>query len=179
MRWPGAPSSPRTGVPGGRSLSDGVEPSSRLGWDARCANPQMLPSPVRLVLDTSVIVAAFRSPTGASRYLLRLVPQDRFNLLPRPLVSLNTKQSSNALSTLTFTDSQTRRLTDSSCFLLGTSTSRRSTTNGVLNSTTRMMNWSWRPPLVAKPTQSLPTTSPISFPPRIILVFTYSPQEVS
>jgi putative PIN family toxin of toxin-antitoxin system len=36
---------------------------------------------VRLVLDTSVLVAGFRSPTGASRHLLRLVPQRRFQLV--------------------------------------------------------------------------------------------------
>ncbi len=36
---------------------------------------------MRLVLDTSVLVAAFRSPAGASRHLLRLVPQNRFQIV--------------------------------------------------------------------------------------------------
>jgi len=36
---------------------------------------------VRLVLDTSVFVAGFRSPTGASRQLLRLLSQHRFQLV--------------------------------------------------------------------------------------------------
>ncbi len=36
---------------------------------------------MRLVLDTSVLIAAFRSPTGASRHLLRLLAQRRFNLV--------------------------------------------------------------------------------------------------
>jgi putative PIN family toxin of toxin-antitoxin system len=36
---------------------------------------------VRLVLDTSVLVAAFRSSTGASRTLLRLLAQRRFQLV--------------------------------------------------------------------------------------------------
>ncbi len=36
---------------------------------------------MRLVLDTSVFVAAFRSSTGASRQLLRLLAQRRFTLV--------------------------------------------------------------------------------------------------
>jgi putative PIN family toxin of toxin-antitoxin system len=36
---------------------------------------------VRLVLDTSVLIAAFRSSTGASRQLLRLLAQRRFHLV--------------------------------------------------------------------------------------------------
>jgi len=36
---------------------------------------------VRLVLDTSVLVAAFRSRTGASRRLLTLLSQQRFELV--------------------------------------------------------------------------------------------------
>jgi putative PIN family toxin of toxin-antitoxin system len=36
---------------------------------------------VRLVLDTSVLVAAFRSPTGASRRLLNLALQRRFEVV--------------------------------------------------------------------------------------------------
>jgi putative PIN family toxin of toxin-antitoxin system len=36
---------------------------------------------VRLVLDTSVLIAGFRSHAGASRHLLRLVPQRRFQLV--------------------------------------------------------------------------------------------------
>ena len=36
---------------------------------------------MRLVLDTSVLIAGFRSQSGASRHLLRLVPQRRFELV--------------------------------------------------------------------------------------------------
>jgi putative PIN family toxin of toxin-antitoxin system len=36
---------------------------------------------VRLVLDTSVLIAGFRSHSGASRQLLQLVPQRRFQLV--------------------------------------------------------------------------------------------------
>jgi putative PIN family toxin of toxin-antitoxin system len=43
---------------------------------------------VRLVLDTCIIVAAFRSPTGASRRLLRLVPQRSFQLVATPALYL-------------------------------------------------------------------------------------------
>ncbi len=39
------------------------------------------PSPVRLVLDTSVLVAAFRSPNGGSRRLLNLALQLRFEVI--------------------------------------------------------------------------------------------------
>jgi len=43
---------------------------------------------VRLVLDTSVLVAAFRSPTGASRQLLRLLSQHRFQLVASSVLYL-------------------------------------------------------------------------------------------
>lgn len=43
--------------------------------------PVRYPAPVRLVLDTSVLVAAFRSHTGASRRLLTLLSQQRFELV--------------------------------------------------------------------------------------------------
>ena len=36
---------------------------------------------MRLVLDTSVIIAGFRSHAGASRHLLNLIPQQRFQLV--------------------------------------------------------------------------------------------------
>ncbi len=36
---------------------------------------------MRLVLDTSILIAAFRSPTGASRQLLHLLAQRRFQLV--------------------------------------------------------------------------------------------------
>jgi putative PIN family toxin of toxin-antitoxin system len=39
---------------------------------------------VRLVLDTSVLVAAFRSPRGASAALLRLAAKNRFTMLATP-----------------------------------------------------------------------------------------------
>jgi putative PIN family toxin of toxin-antitoxin system len=39
---------------------------------------------VRLVLDTSVLVAAFRSPRGASAALLRLAAEQRFIMLATP-----------------------------------------------------------------------------------------------
>jgi putative PIN family toxin of toxin-antitoxin system len=46
------------------------------------------PAAVRLVLDTSVLVAAFRSRTGASRRLLNLAPQRHFTLLASPALYL-------------------------------------------------------------------------------------------
>ncbi len=36
---------------------------------------------MRLVLDTSVLIAGFRSPSGASRKILRLLAQRRFQLV--------------------------------------------------------------------------------------------------
>jgi putative PIN family toxin of toxin-antitoxin system len=46
------------------------------------------PSTVRLVLDTSVIVAGFRSRTGASFRLLQLIQEDRFTLVGTPTLLL-------------------------------------------------------------------------------------------
>jgi len=43
---------------------------------------------VRLVLDTSVIVAAFRSHSGASRHLLRLAVRRGFQLVATPALYL-------------------------------------------------------------------------------------------
>ena len=43
---------------------------------------------MRLVLDTSVLVAAFRSHTGASRRLLSLAPQGHFAILASPALYL-------------------------------------------------------------------------------------------
>lgn len=43
---------------------------------------------MRLVLDTSVLVAAFRSHSGASRHLLRLAIQRNFQLVATPALYL-------------------------------------------------------------------------------------------
>lgn len=49
-----------------------------------------MPTPIskRLVLDTSVLVAAFRSPNGASRRMLKLIAQERLRPLATPALFL-------------------------------------------------------------------------------------------
>ncbi|HEY1743148.1 MAG TPA: putative toxin-antitoxin system toxin component, PIN family [Granulicella sp.] len=43
---------------------------------------------MRLVFDTNIMVAAFRSHTGASRRLLRYIPQEQFRLVTSPALYL-------------------------------------------------------------------------------------------